>query len=154
MEWTPLPDRQSASLRVYKDHEMFDGCGYGFGFSGPPEISDDGLAEYRKKESEAYYCSVFKNDHIGNSPIPDELCATIDTGCQRMSIGFETLKKLDAALSSGLRTHLVPQEHRFRSVHGTSTTRFVAVIPTSLGPKGSLLRPAVFSNQESCHEHP
>ena len=66
-----------------------------------------------------------------------------------MAIGLETLKRLDAALPDGLRTNLVPQEHRFRSVHGTSTTKFVAVIPTSLGTKGSLLRPAVFDNKES-----
>lgn len=80
---------------------------------------------------------------------PDELCATIDTGCQRMAIGLNTLQKFDQALPSGLQTQLNRQEHKFRSVHGTSTTKFAAVIPTSLGSKGSLLRPAIFDNPES-----
>ena len=80
---------------------------------------------------------------------PDELCATIDTGCQRMAIGLNTLQKLDQALPNGLQTQLNRQEHKFRSVHGTSTTKYTAVIPTSLGSKGSLLRPAIFDNPES-----
>lgn len=66
-----------------------------------------------------------------------------------MAIGLETLKKMNDALPEGLQTHLVPQEHRFRSVHGTSKTTYVAVIPTSLGNRGSLLRPAVFESKES-----
>ena len=85
----------------------------------------------------------------GTETPDDQLCATIDTGCQRMAIGLETLRKLNDALPQGLQTSLVRQEHRFRSVHGTSKTSFVAVIPTSLGNKGSLLRPAVFDTPES-----
>lgn len=79
----------------------------------------------------------------------EDLCATIDTGCQRMAIGLNTLKRFDQALPSGLQTSIVPQEHRFRSVHGTSTTKYVAAIPTSLGQRGSLLRPAVFETNAS-----
>ena len=80
---------------------------------------------------------------------PDDLCATIDTGCQRMAIGLKTLQKLDQALPRGFQTRLVKQEHKFRSVHGTSTTKYAAVIPSSLGTRGSLLRPAIFDTPES-----
>ena len=97
---------------------------------------------------------VLWNETSRNSPgisyTPNEdLCATIDTGCQRMAIGLNTLKRLDQALPAGLQTSIVPQEHRFRSVHGTSTTKYVAAIPTSLGHRGSLLRPAVFETSAS-----
>ena len=97
---------------------------------------------------------VLWNETIRNNPgisyTPNEdLCATIDTGCQRMAIGLNTLKRLDQALPEGLQTSIVPQEHRFRSVHGTSTTKYVAAIPTSLGHRGSLLRPAVFETSAS-----
>ncbi len=97
---------------------------------------------------------ILWNETLRNSPgisyTPNEdLCATIDTGCQRMAIGLNTLKRFDQALPEGLQTSIVPQEHRFRSVHGTSTTKYVAAIPTSLGPRGSLLRPAVFENSAS-----
>ena len=66
-----------------------------------------------------------------------------------MAIGLNTLKRFDQALPSGLQTSIVPQEHRFRSVRGTSTTKYVAAIPTSLGQRGSLLRPAVFETNAS-----
>ena len=97
---------------------------------------------------------VLWNETVGKKPrvrySPNEdLCATIDTGCQRMAIGLNTLRRLDQALPSGLQRSIVPQEHRFRSVHGTSTTKYVAAIPTSLGQRGSLLRPAVFETSAS-----
>ena len=76
-------------------------------------------------------------------------CATIDTGCQTMAIGEETLHRLARQLPSTLGIGLVPQEHRFRSVNGTSSTSHLATIPTSLGNKGSLLRPAIFHEGES-----
>ena len=44
---------------------------------------------------------------------------------------------------------MIKQEHRFKSVHGTSKTSHVASVPTSLGKKGCFLRPAVFNNEES-----
>lgn len=62
---------------------------------------------------------------------------------------MQTLKCLADHLPAELPVGLVPQEHRFRSVHGRSTTSHVASLPTSLGPSGSLLRPAVFENPES-----
>ena len=143
--------RQAGSsnfVRDYKDHGN-GVCSVGSGdFVGPGVFDDCGSNFDRGKfEHDIYWSSEKKSE--GSDISSDDLCATIDTGCQRMAIGLETLKRLDAALPDGLRTNLVPQEHRFRSVHGTSTTKFVAVIPTSLGTKGSLLRPAVFDNKES-----
>ena len=98
--------------------------------------------------------SVFWGELVGHQsrnppPCPEELCATIDTGCQRMAIGLETLQRLDQSLPDGFQSYLTKQEHRFRSVHGTSTTRYTAAIPTSLGNKGSVLRPAIFDTPES-----
>ena len=81
--------------------------------------------------------------------VSEDACATIDTGCQRMAIGYETLQKLAHYVPDELSVNLIPQSHKFRSVHGRSSTTHVASIPTSVGPKGSLLRPAVFENEES-----
>ena len=114
--------------------------------------SDDiGCGDERRKSSyETNWTDRDNGKSTATKIQSDDLCATVDTGCQRMAIGVETLKRLDAALPDGLHTKLVPQEHRFRSVHGTSTTQFVAAIPTSLGNQGSILKPAVFVNKESC----
>ena len=123
-----------------------DGCvdSVGIGGSGRLDVAVGG------NEHEVHWFTNKISNHKGNPDIPkDELCATVDTGCQRMAIGMDTLQKMNAALPSGLQSHLVPQEHRFRSVHGTSSTKYVAVIPTSLGNRGSLLRPAVFEHGES-----
>ena len=135
-------------VREYKDHRN-GSCFVGSGdFVGPGVFDDCVFKDNRRNfEHDVYWSSEKKSE--GSDISSDDLCATLDTGCQRMAIGLETLKRLDAALPDGLQTNLVPQEHRFRSVHGTSTTKFVAVIPTSLGTKGSLLRPAVFDNKES-----
>ena len=101
---------------------------------------------------ELYFAEGLKNSVFPGSPesdLPETACATIDTGCQRMAIGMQTLKSLATHLPDDLHVGLVQQEHRFRSVHGRSTTSHVASLPTSLGPRGSLLRPAVFENPES-----
>ena len=81
----------------------------------------------------------------------DETCATVDTGCQRMAIGVQTLRQLVGHLPDELGVQLHQQEHRFRSAHGRSSTNHVASVPTSLGFKGSLLKPAGFENDESKH---
>ena len=64
---------------------------------------------------------ILWSEAVGNSgdgpPNPEDLCATVDTGCQRMAVGMETLKRLDAALPQGFQTGLMKQEHHFRSVH-------------------------------------
>ena len=81
--------------------------------------------------------------------IDERCCATLDTGCQRMAVGRDTLGSLSQAMPQELTIGTLPQEHRFRSVHGRSSTSRVAVIPTSLGHKGSVLRPAIFEEQGS-----
>eukprot|EP00438_Fugacium_kawagutii_P017712 Skav207315 [mRNA] locus=scaffold2296:325139:333057:+ [translate_table: standard] len=83
------------------------------------------------------------------NPINDDACATIDTGCQRMAIGRKTLEKLAQHVPRDVPVHTHAQEHRFKSVHGSSSTQYVASIPTSLGTKGSYLKPAIFDNVES-----
>ena len=96
---------------------------------------------------------ILWSEAVGNSgggpPSPEDLCATVDTGCQRMAVGLETLKRLDAALPEGFQTGLMKQEHHFRSVHGRSTTSHVATVPSCLGPRGSILKPAVFQDEAS-----
>eukprot|EP00435_Cladocopium_sp_Y103_P008347 s557_g2.t1 len=79
--------------------------------------------------------------------IHEDSCATLDTGCQRLAIGMETLKRMLPFIPETLHIHLVNSVNRFRSVHGTSTTHRLAVIPSSLGHKGSILRPAIFEDE-------
>lgn len=79
----------------------------------------------------------------------DDGCATIDIGCQRMAVGTDTLLRLANHIPSSLDIGTVPQEHRFRSINGISTTSHLAIVPTSLGHKGSILRPAIFQEGES-----
>ena len=79
----------------------------------------------------------------------DLLCGTIDTGCQRMAIGSETLRQLSLLLPPGLKVGTLKQEFQFRSVHGRSKTSQVATIPTSLGTNGSILKPAIFTGENS-----
>ena len=89
---------------------------------------------------------------LANQHSPQDLedaCATIDTGCQRMAIGIDTLRRLSNHLPDILPVQLHRQEHRFRSVHGRSSTKHVASIPSALGGRGSLLKPAVFEEGES-----
>ena len=108
----------------------------------------DGMCD-SEKGYPVFWGELLDGQSRNPTPCPDELCATIDTGCQRMAIGLDTLQRLDQCLPDGLQSQLTRQDHKFRSVHGTSTTRYAAVIPTSLGSKGSLLRPAIFDTPES-----
>ena len=79
----------------------------------------------------------------------DSGCATIDTGCQRMAIGLNTLKKLQETQPSELPITFRNEKHQFRSVHKVSCTNRLACIPCSLGPRGCVLRPAVFEEEHS-----
>eukprot|EP00435_Cladocopium_sp_Y103_P050254 s2395_g15.t1 len=91
---------------------------------------------------ENYFCDV-----VNKSPfIPDESCATLDTGCQRLAIGKNTLVKLMKHLPQGLQVHLIPSQNTFRSVHGVSSTHNLAAIPCAIGPRGCYLRPALFED--------
>ena len=79
----------------------------------------------------------------------DLACATIDTGCQRMAIGLNTLLTIIQTQPSELPVTYQDELHQFRSVHQVSCTHRLACIPCSLGPKGCILRPALFEEQSS-----
>ena len=73
-------------------------------------------------------------------------------GCRFMAIGSDTLDEYSQGLPAGMSVALHPEAHNFHSIHGTSTTRNAANIPTSRGDRGSILKPAVFeegSNQKA-----
>ena len=108
------------------------------------ENHDHPKDRHRRTETSASQSSTWSE-----SSTHDDGCATIDTGCQRMAVGADTLLRLSNHIPSSLCIGTVPQEHRFRSVNGTSTTSHLATIPTSLGHKGSILRPAIFQEGES-----
>ena len=80
-------------------------------------------------------------------------CATIDTGCQRMAIGLDALERYQSMLPPELFIRFRRERHQFRSVHQTSCTERVAVMPSSLGPRGSYLKPAIFED-ETCRSAP
>eukprot|EP00435_Cladocopium_sp_Y103_P007288 s2718_g2.t1 len=92
----------------------------------------------------------FFENHICNSvpkkSIEDTACATLDTGCQRSVIGIKTLEHLNKHIPSPLKVFTREVNNRFKSVHGTSETSKVALIPCSLGPKGCYLNPAIFES--------
>ena len=97
----------------------------------------------------AYRCAALGLPHeimyvSQHEPIDEDHCATVDTGCQRTAIGVATLERLLRNQQSGLETKFQPETHSFRSVNGISRTSRIACVPTSLGPKGCILRPAVF----------
>ena len=78
-------------------------------------------------------------------PVFDEGRATVDTGCQqRMAIGWGALIKHQQHLPNDLPIHFFPEKHQFRSAHQTSVTERIAVLPSSLGVRGSFLNPAVW----------
>ena len=133
----------SAVLFAYNDRDDHSDVDIGW-ISSPVGSCCDLLGT---PESEILWSEAVGDSN--GSPSPEDLCATVDTGCQRMAVGLETLKRLDAALPKGFQTGLVKQEHHFRSVHGRSTTSHAATVPGSLGPRGSLLKPAVFQDEAS-----
>eukprot|EP00435_Cladocopium_sp_Y103_P061430 s1179_g23.t1 len=81
--------------------------------------------------------------------LDDYGCATIDTGCQRMAIGINTLNMLQRSQPSNLPVTFCNETHQFRSVHKVSCTTRLACIPCSLGPRGCILRPAFFEDESS-----
>lgn len=117
---------------------------------------------FERQHSAAYTESVFDLFHFENvlskcshikktSYFHEETCATIDTGCQRLAIGLDTLFKLQHHLPSPLEIHTIRSENRFKSVHGVSTTKRIANVPSSLGTKGCILRPAIFEDSHGRH---
>ena len=83
----------------------------------------------------------------------DDGCATLDTGCQRMAVGMNALERYSHFLPTGLKIQFVAEKHQFRSVHQTSVTTRVAIVPSSLGQRGSFLKPAIFE-EEHCRTAP
>ena len=81
--------------------------------------------------------------------IDEDLCATVDTGCQRTAVGSSTLSRMLAKQPKGLEAVIKPETHHFKSINGTTCTKHVACIPSSLGPKGCILRPAVFDEGDT-----
>ena len=136
----------SQSARAYKVHEENLNMNFwddenGWNFSEKDVFEIHHVSPENPKER--------RRSNQSSGFINEECCATIDTGCQRMAIGASTLGRLVQHLPQNLEVDMIKQEHKFRSVHGTSKTDQVASIPTSLGRKGCFLRPAVFSNEAS-----
>ena len=107
----------------------------------------DGLGEHEMRFFPTWFCGMVAR----HEKVHDHTCATVDTGCQRLAIGNQTLQHFHLQLPTSLKITLHPEVNRFKSVHQTSTTTKVASIPCSLGVKGSLLRPAVFDDDYSQH---
>ena len=103
----------------------------------------------RAQERDAYMCAALGLPHElhvleSHCEVDEALCATIDTGCQRTAVGRETLNRMLAKQPKGTKHYLKDEVHMFKSVNGTSKTSQVACVPSSLGPQGCILRPAVF----------
>ena len=112
------------------------------------------LSEQGVRTCEYYMLSCcdlffFENSICNSIPrinVPEEACATIDTGCQRTAVGIKTLRKLLPLLPPELPVVSRRSINRFRSVHGTSETERIALVPCSLGPKGCFINPALFED--------
>ena len=101
--------------------------------------SQNGMVQECSETAESSEAWISENaEHDGTG--------TIDTGCQRMAIGRETLRKFELQLPKPLQVLLKAKRFRFRGIGGSSTTKEVAVIPTSLGDKGALMEPAVLDD--------
>ena len=68
----------------------------------------------------------------------------------RLAIGLETLKNLLPFVPEPL-IQTMNSQNRFKSVHGISTTERLAIVPSSLGRRGSILRPAIFEDSHGQH---
>lgn len=91
-----------------------------------------------------FFFENYLRNSSGKSIHPDESCATLDTGCQRAAVGINTLRKLIEYIPDQLQVITRPVVNKFKSVHGISETKRVALAPCSLGPRGCFLNPAVF----------
>ena len=106
---------------------------------------------------EVYTCEldeIFRFENLlcssvmhGNPQPADTACATIDTGCQRLAVGLNTLRTMSQHLPAPLKVKTQQQAFRFRSVHGVSTTERVGIVPASLDESGCFLRPALFEDE-------
>ena len=92
---------------------------------------------------ENWFCEHTR--YTGNPP--DTACATIDTGCQRLAVGLQTLQDMMPHIPAPLEVRLQQQPYRFKSVHGTSTTKRISILPTSIANNGAYLKPALFEDK-------
>lgn len=122
--------------------------------SEPIEEGNEGEGSYEFPDD----CSQLSRDYMQRpQPHPcfhmdtctELACATIDTGCQRMAVGLNTLMSIIQTQPSELPITYCDELHQFRSVHQVSCTHRLACIPCSLGPKGCILRPALFEEPSS-----
>ena len=72
--------------------------------------------------------------------------AAIDTGCQRMALGRDTCQSISSFLPSDMPVVYKAKQYRFRGVGGSTVTKQVACIPSNIGPKGSIIEPAVLED--------
>ena len=115
----------------------------GKGIGAPPGLSDPSLRA-------AYTVPVHEVLYVDQSePVREDHCATVDTGCQRTAIGAETLRKFLANQDHQVGCCYKPEAHCFKSVNGMTSTSQIACLPTSLGRKGCILRPAIFEDGQS-----
>ena len=109
------------------------------------EGSEPILEQYMGVIEDLFWFENFLCSKVQKSPPrEDVVCATLDTGCQRIAVGSETLRRLAEHLPENLTIFYIPSQHSFRSVHGISSTSRLAAVPCSLGPRGCYLRPALF----------
>ena len=101
-------------------------------------------AAYTERVHELLWSECYTNHEIN-----EDHCATVDTGCQRTAVGSDTLARLLARQPEGLSACYKGEVHCFKSVNGVTRTNRVACVPTSLGKKGCILRPAVFEDGQS-----
>ena len=66
-----------------------------------------------------------------------------------LAIGLNTLNLLQRSQPSELPITFCKELHQFRNVHQVSCTARLACIPSSLGPRGCILRPALFEEHSS-----
>ncbi|CAE7876438.1 unnamed protein product, partial [Symbiodinium necroappetens] len=104
-----------------------------------PDLQSQQRAGYMDRAHELWYSTL-------STTIPEEHCATVDTGCQRTAVGRNTLDKYLEGQPNGVKIAYKAEQHCFKSVNGITQTSRVACVPTSLGPKGCILRPAVFED--------
>ena len=139
--------RKAEIGEVYNDRSSKDGDSVS---SGLGELSDFSSAQCVRGHEILWMGSRGERSRPAEeTTFNEELCGTLDTGCQRMAVGINTLKLFQDALSGQTEIGVVPQEFQFRSVHGRSKTTHVATVPTSLGRNGSVLKPAIFTGENS-----
>lgn len=95
-------------------------------------------------ESKVGSCDILSRHVLTPSTqrIADGL-VVIDTGCQRVAAGRNTIEKISKILPAHLTVKFKEKPFRFRGVGGLDATRFVARIPVCFDQIAGVLMPAV-----------